>query len=143
MALKQIDHGTKEYDQMIALRYEVLRRPLGLQFDPADLAKEQSDILIACIDDDEMLGCCVLTPQDPETVRLRQMAVPDKLHGKGIGASIIGFAETLARDKGYRCVTMHARDSAMGFYSKFGYRIKGDQFNEVTLPHHIMEKKLL
>lgn len=143
MALKQIDHGTAEYIQMIELREMVLRRPLGLSYSHDELAREKDDILIVCTDDGEMLGCCILTEIDKETVRLRQMAVPDKLHGKGIGASVIHFAENLAKDKGYRCVTMHSRDSAIGFYERFGYKIKGNQFKEVNLPHHIMEKKLL
>lgn len=143
MALKQIDHGTKEYEQMVQLRDNILRKPLGLSLSAEELEREREDILIACVDDGDMLGCCVLSQIDNETVRLRQMAVPDKLHGKGIGASIMSFAETLAKDKGYRCVTMHARDTAIGFYEKFGYKITGNQFREVNLPHHIMEKKLM
>jgi predicted N-acetyltransferase YhbS len=142
MAIKQIDHGTKEYLQMVNLRDNVLRRPLGLTFSHDELADEKDDTLIACMDDGEMLGCCILTALDSETVRLRQMAVPDKLHGKGIGASIMGFAENLARDKGYSFISMHARDAAIGFYEKFGYQVKGAQFIEVNLPHHIMEKGL-
>jgi GNAT superfamily N-acetyltransferase len=71
------------------------------------------------------------------------MAVADNLQGKGIGASIMIFAENLARDKGYRHMLMHARDSAIGFYEKFGYKIKGTPFTEVNLPHHVMEKELL
>ena len=143
MALKQIDHGTNEYLQMVQLREQVLRRPLGLTFSHDELIKEKDDILIACMDDGDMLGCCILTRIDNDTMRIRQMAVPDKLHGKGIGASIMNFAETLAKDKGCRTMTMHARDTAIGFYEKFGYRIKGNQFREVNLPHHIMEKKLM
>ena len=143
MALKQIDHGTPEYLQMVQLRDQVLRRPLGLSFSHDELIKEKDDILIACMDDGDMLGCCILTKIDNDTMRIRQMAVPDKLHGKGIGASIMSFAETLAKDKGYRTMTMHARDTAIGFYEKFGYKIKGQQFREVNLPHHIMEKKLM
>lgn len=143
MALKQIDYGTKEYKQMVQLRETVLRKPLGLSYSKEELEKESDDTLIACMDDDDMLGCCILSKIDEETIRLRQMAVPDKLHGKGIGASIMNFAEVLAKDKGYRCMTMHARDSAIGFYEKFGYAIKGSQFREVNLPHHIMEKKLM
>ena len=143
MALKQIDHGTNEYLQMVQLRDQVLRRPLGLSFSHDELAREKDDILIACMDDGDMLGCCILTRIDNDTMRIRQMAVPDKLHGKGIGASIMSFAETLAKDKGYRTMTMHARDTAIGFYEKFGYKIKGQQFREVNLPHHIMEKRLM
>jgi predicted GNAT family N-acyltransferase len=142
MALKQIDHGSKEYLQMVNLRDNVLRRPLGLTFSHDELAAEKEEILIACTDDEDMLGCCMLVKMDNETVRLRQMAVAPNLHGKGIGASIISFAENLARDKGFKTMTMHARDTAIGFYEKFGYHIKGHQFIEVNVPHHVMEKQL-
>lgn len=142
MGLKQIDHGSKEYERMIQLRHLILRLPLGLCFSKEELEKEKNNILIASFDDDEMLGCCMLTPIDSTTLQLRQMAVPDKLQGKGIGASIMSFAENLARDKGYNKMIMHARDTAIGFYEKFGYKIKGNAFNEVNLTHHVMEKKL-
>ena len=142
MALKQIDHGTPEYLKMVNLRDVVLRRPLGLTFDHDELIAEKDDILIACMDDNEILGCCILEEVNNLTIRLRQMAVPDNLHNRGIGSSIINFAENMARDKGYKLMTMHARDSAIGFYEKFGFLIKGSQFKEVNLPHHVMEKNL-
>jgi N-acetylglutamate synthase-like GNAT family acetyltransferase len=121
----------------------VLRRPLGLTFSHDELLKEKDEILIVCMDDGDMLGCCMLVKIDEVTVRLRQMAVAPNLHGKGIGASIINFAENLAKDKGYKTVTMHARDTAIGFYEKFGYNIKGNQFIEVNVHHHVMEKQLV
>jgi len=70
------------------------------------------------------------------------MAVLKNMQGKGIGESMVTFAENLARDKGYKTLTMHARDSAIGFYEKYGYKVVGDQFIEINIPHHIMEKKL-
>lgn len=142
MGLKQIDHGSPEYKQMVKLRYNILRQPLGLGFTSDELEKEKNDILIAAFDDDDMLGCCMLVPVDNNTLRVRQMAVNNNLQGKGIGASIMAFAENLARDKGYSKLIMHARDSAIGFYEKFGYKVTGDSFVEVKLPHHVMEKKL-
>lgn len=143
MALKQLVHGSPEYRQMIQLRYEILRKPLGLDFKDEDLEKEKDDILIGVFDDDEMQACCVLTRTDAQTVRLRQMAVSKKLQGKGIGATLMNFAENLARDYGYKKLTMHARKVAMGFYEKQGYKAVGDEFMEVTIPHYIMEKKLV
>ena len=125
---------------MIQLRETVLRRPLGLTYSHDELAAEKDDILIACTDDDEMLGCCILTKINNDTIRLRQMAVPDKLHGKGIGASIINFAENLAKDKGYRCITMHSRDTAIGFYEHYCYKINGTPVQEVTLQHHVLDR---
>jgi hypothetical protein len=32
MGIKQIDHGTVQYAQMVELRSEVLRKPIGLDF---------------------------------------------------------------------------------------------------------------
>ena len=61
MGLKQIYHGSKEYQQMVQLRMEILRKPLGLSFTKEELAKEANDILIAAFDEDEILGCCILT----------------------------------------------------------------------------------
>ncbi len=142
MGLKQIDHGTDAYRQMVSLRHQILRQPLGLTFNEEDLAREKDDILIASLDDDEMLGCCILTRVNDDTVRLRQMAVPGNLQGKGIGAAILSFAENLARDKGYKKMMMHARDTAIGFYERAGYKIEGDMFMEVSIPHHIMVKRL-
>jgi hypothetical protein len=57
MGLKQIDHGSAEYIQMVALRNEILRKPLGLDFSEEELANEKHDTLIAAFDEDEMVGC--------------------------------------------------------------------------------------
>ena len=142
MALKQIDHGSKEYKQMVALRMEILRKPLGLSFTEEELAKEKEDILIGAFDEDKILACCLLTKVDNATIKLRQMAVQNNLQGKGIGASMMSFAETVARDKGYRKLMMHARNTAIGFYEKFDFKVKGAEFIEVNVPHHVMEKRL-
>jgi predicted GNAT family N-acyltransferase len=142
MALKQIDHGTKEYQQMVKLRYDILRQPLGLSFTTDELAREKEDILIGAFDEDEMLACCMLTRADQKSLRLRQMAVQNNQQGKGIGASMMNFAEILARDKGFKKLIMHARETAVGFYEKLGYKVVGDKFIEVTIPHYIMEKSL-
>lgn len=142
MALKIIDHGTTEYHQMVKLRDDILRRPLGLTFTPEELESEKDNMLIAAFEEEQMLGCCMLVEEQPGTVRLRQMAVLNDLQGKGIGRALMNFAENIARDRGYKIVRMHARSHAVGFYEKVGYRIQGDQFVEVTIPHYVMEKKL-
>lgn len=142
MALRIIDYGTKEYQQMVNLRIEILRKPLGLSFDPKDLEKEKEDVLMGAFEDDRMLGCCLLTRMDQHTMRLRQMAVPNSMQGKGIGRALMIFAENIARDLGYRKLCMHARVTALGFYEKLGYTTNGEEFIEVTIPHYIMEKAL-
>jgi ribosomal protein S18 acetylase RimI-like enzyme len=143
MALKIIDHGSREYQQMVQLRNDILRKPLKLTLTPEELAKEKDEILIGAFEEEKMLGCCMLITVDPSTVRLRQMAVLNNLQGKGIGRALMQFAENIARDRGYRKIIMHARKSAAGFYEKLGYQVCSDEFEEVTLPHYEMEKKLV
>jgi predicted GNAT family N-acyltransferase len=142
MALKILDHGTPEYRQMVKLREDILRRPLGMSFSADELDKEKDHLLMAAYEDDQMLGCCMLVEEEPGTVRLRQMAVVNDLQGKGIGKALMQFAENLARDRGFRKITMHARKNAIGFYEKMGYRKIGEEFQEITIPHYLMEKDL-
>lgn len=143
MPLKIIDHNSPEYRQMVELRRQILRKPLGLDFTNEELNDEKDNILIGSFEEDEMLGCCMLLQVAPDTVQLRQMAVKPGLQGKGIGRVLMQFAENIARDRGNKKMIMHARKSAEGFYEKLGYRIMGDEFKEVTIPHHEMVKSLV
>jgi N-acetylglutamate synthase-like GNAT family acetyltransferase len=142
MALKILDYGSPEYHQMVKLRDELLRKPLGLTFTREELEKEKENMLIGAFEDDKMLGCCMLVEEKPDTVRLRQMAVLNDLQGKGIGRVLMGFAENLARDRGYKKISMHARKNTVMFFEKMGYKTVGNEFVEITIPHYIMEKNL-
>jgi len=143
MAIKIIDHGSKEYDQMIELRKSVLRKPLGLTYSTEDLERDKNDLLIGAFEEDDILACCILTPKEPGTFQLRQMAVDQKMQRNGVGAAIMHFAENLAKDAGGKEVMMHARKTAMGFYEKLGYAAVGDEFSEVGIPHVEMKKNLI
>lgn len=127
---------------MVQLRNDVLRKPLGLKFTEDELEKEKDNLLIGAYEDDDLLACCMLVEELPGTIRLRQMAVLNDLQGKGIGKALMQFAENLARDRGYKRITMHARKNALGFYEKMGYKRVGKEFKEITIPHYIMEKEL-
>ncbi len=141
MALKIIDHNSVEYQQMVKLRDDILRKPLGLCLSKDELEIEKEHLLIAAYEDEKMMGCCMLV-EEGKTVRLRQMAVLNDLQGKGIGKALMQFAENLARDRGYTKITMHARKPAIGFYEKMGYTTMGEEFLELSIPHYNMEKKL-
>jgi predicted N-acetyltransferase YhbS len=140
--IKLIPYGTDAWKEMVALRDEVLRRPLGLVFTEGDLNREAYDLMIGAYEDDQLIGCCILTPADVQTVQLRQMAVKPEQQSKGLGRRIVAFSEELARSRGYRRLILHARDGAVPFYEKCGYEVVGEAFVEVTIPHRHMEKAL-
>lgn len=142
MALKMIQYGSKEYEQMVALRHQMLRKPLGLDFTPDELTTEKENILLGCFDDDVLEGCCMLVQQSTDKVRLRQMAVLSGLQGKGIGRVLMLFAENVARDKRFQKISMHARLNTIHFFEKLGYHVVGEPFTELTIQHVVMEKDL-
>lgn len=142
MHIQVIEHGTPAYEKMIHLRISVLLNPIGVPASYINPEKEADDILIGAFEQEDIIGCCVLTKVDEYTVQLRQMAVDTLAQGTGIGAGIVDFAETTAKEKGFNILMMHARDAVIPFYEKCGYQIADDGFTEVGIPHHKMEKQL-
>ena len=143
MIFKLATYGSKEYSEMVELRYQILRKPLGLDFSEEYLSKQKSDYLCVCEEDTKTIGACILTPIDNNIIQLRQMAVADNYQSKGIGKMLITFAEQTATDNGFNKITLHARKTAVPFYEKLGYSIVGDEFTEVDIPHYEMEKSFI
>jgi ribosomal protein S18 acetylase RimI-like enzyme len=142
LVISEIRHGSAAYRASVALRQEILRKPLGLDFTERELEQERSDYHLVCQEDGELVGCLVLVPQGGSEVRMRQVAVTPRAQGRGIGRALTEFAEDFARRRGFSRVTLHARVTAVPFYEKLGYERVGDQFEAVTIPHWSMEKRL-
>ncbi|MGX5818477.1 GNAT family N-acetyltransferase [Chitinophaga lutea] len=140
--IRIIEYGSCDYRSMVALRDEVLRKPLGLSFSDDYLQQELNDVLIGYFEDDRLAGCCILTPLSGKTVQLRQMAVSPAFQRGGIGHKLLVFAEGKARDAGFSELMLHARKEAVPFYLKSGYSARGDAFIEVGIPHLEMFKEL-
>lgn len=143
MNVRIIQHNSKEYEQMVHLRITELLEPIGVPDSYIDRKQEQHDIFIGAFENEALVGCCVLTPRDNAVIQLRQMAVRTDCRGKGIGAAIIEFAETVAKENQFSVLMMHARDPVIDFYEKCGYTVEGDQFFEVGIGHHKMRKQLI
>jgi len=73
---------------------------------------------------------------------MRQVAVRHDLQGKGIGRALVRESERLAIDRGFTVMTLNARLSALPFYERLGYTTVGPEFQEVTIPHRRMEKRM-
>jgi len=137
-----ISYGSEEYRAMCKLRDDVLRKPIGLRLTEAEILRDKNDILLVCIQNEDALACCILTEINSDTVQLRQMAVAAPYQQKGLGKTLLRFAEKTAKEKHYSAIRMHARQTATGFYQKSGYTVVGDGFTEVGIPHYEMEKSI-
>lgn len=141
-SILEITHGTPVYHEMVALREEVLRKPLGLRFSQQDIAGEKGDIHLAAFLGGELVGTVLLRPESDKVCRLRQMAVRVDLRRQGVGRRLVERAERLLAARDYRAVTLHAREAAVPFYEALGYVAVGEPFTEVTIPHVAMQKVL-
>jgi predicted GNAT family N-acyltransferase len=135
-----LPHGSPAYEETVALRDDILRKPLGLTFTAEQLGAESSDMHLACYDDGQLVGCLILTPADHGAVKMRQVAVAADRQGKGIGRAMVERSEEIAREHGFTEMVLHARETAVPFYEALGYDRVGERFEEVTIPHWKMRK---
>ncbi|OQW51126.1 MAG: hypothetical protein A4S09_10520 [Proteobacteria bacterium SG_bin7] len=137
-----IEMGSKQYEDEMKLRTEVLRKPLGLSYSAEDLIKEIDDIHLGAFIKNELVGCLLLRPQLYGVMKMRQVAVAEKFQGKKVGTKLVKFAEVLAKKMGYAKFELHSRESSITFYKALGYEAYGEIFEEVMIPHQKMCKQL-
>ena len=140
---REIKYGSPEYDATVALRDEVLRRPLGLLFNENQLNEESLEYHLACYRDDRLVACLVLSLRTSTTIRMRQVAVAPDCQRQGIGSVLVRFAEKFAWAHGYTEIMAHARESALPFYLKLGYAPVGPRFTEIGISHVEVQKRLV
>lgn len=73
---------------------------------------------------------------------MRYVAVRNNIQNSGVGSKMLAFFEKIAKEKGFKSVYCHARDSAINFYTKNGYQVESEMFEQVTIPHIKMRKIL-
>ena len=143
ITIKEIEFNSSDYKRAVTIREEILRSPLGLSFSKEELEREASDIHIAGFSDETMIGTLVLSPQNDETIRMRQVAVHSGYQKMGYGKQLVEFSENFAVKKGYKKMILHSREDVIPFYTKLGYSVFGDRFESVSLPHFCMERQLV
>jgi N-acetylglutamate synthase-like GNAT family acetyltransferase len=142
ISFQLIRHNSREYEEEIALRDEVLRKPLGLAYTQDQLEQEKDSYHLACRLGKALVACVILKPISDDLMQMRQFAVRSEYQGQGYGRQLAKYAEDFARQKGVKEIYLHSREIALSFYEKLGYRKEGEPFTEVTLPHRRMRKNL-
>lgn len=123
---EEVAFGTDAYKKLLELRYEVLRKPIGMELREKDIALDHEEYHVAAFNQNHVIGCALLKPIDANTIRLRQVAIADTHQGQGIGAKLVTFAEKIAVQKGYKTIETKARKTAQKFYEKLGYMFLED-----------------
>lgn len=137
-----IEHGSKEYEEVVKLRKEVLRSPLGLEYTQAELAVEAEQLHFAGYAGCDPVACAVLQWITPHVAKMRQVAIRPDLQRQGVGCRLVKAFEKEAAQRGANKIILHARQAAIPFYRGLDYEVTGAVFEEIGLLHQQMYKSL-
>jgi GNAT superfamily N-acetyltransferase len=133
-----------DYNDYYRIRYEILRKPWN---QPEKSTKDDTESTSVHLLAKDESGIPVATGRmqfnSDEEAQIRSMAVIDVYQGKGIGGLLINHLEKIAREKKIRRIILDARENAVQFYLRNGYRIVEPSyllFGEIK--HFKMQKDL-
>ena len=140
---REAAHLSQDFWQAVALRQQELREPLGLSLSVAEVLAEippQRHFVLSELG--TVIGCAVAVPVDEHLSKIRQVTITSSLQGCGLGRRLMEGVETTLRASGCRQIHLHARLVVREFYERLGYAVIGPSFEEIGLPHVLMEKRL-
>jgi len=132
--------------EILGLRMAVLRDGTPSQNPRYPEDDDADSVHLAALRHDEVIATSTWLPRpwpseptSPAT-QLRGMAVAKELQSSGVGGVLLLAGIDRARESGSRFVWARARDTAIRFYEKHGFRVVGDQFiDEATgVGHHLV-----
>jgi len=134
---------TEEWNNYYAVRYLTLRKPWNQPLGSERDDDEQQAVHAAAFAGNQIVGVARLQFLSADKGQIRYMGVLPDFGKTGIGSKLLKYLETLAKEKGGRTIVLNARDYALPFYEKNGYRIKEKSYllwDEIQ--HYLMEKTL-
>ena len=117
----------EEFKAYYALRYKVLREPLGQPHGSEKDDYEPISIHFTAVDDQkgEIVGAVKLFEKEPGVGQYSHIAVAEAYQHQGVGRQLIQAVEQKARELGFKKLGTLTRLTATGFYERCGYRAVG------------------
>lgn len=132
-----------DYEKYYELRWTILRHPWGQAKGSEKDKLEQQAIHRMVKHKSEVLAVGRLHRVDEVSGQIRYMAVNPKYKNKGLGSAILQSLEQAAADANIKSLFLHARENAVAFYEKHGYKIeKASHLLYGDIQHYLMKKKL-
>jgi len=116
----------EDFEEYYDLRWRILRKPWNQPKGTQRDEHENRAIHIMARANDKVVGVGRAHFNSGEEAQIRYMAVETEYQGKGIGSAVLRELERRAREKGARYVVVNARENAIEFYEKSGYKIIGE-----------------
>lgn len=135
-------NSEKEFDEYFTFRWELLRKPLGLERGSEQDELEHSAFHLAAFKNENIIAVGRLQIEQDNTARIRYMAVDSAFRKQGVGSSMLNELEKFAITNHIESCWLYARKTAASFYIKNDYIIHGEAITELTSPHLRMQKCL-
>jgi len=137
-------NNKNDLDNYFHFRWLYLRKPLGASFKSCKDDLESKSHHIMAISNQEIIGVGRIHKIPKSIFQIRYMAVSKEKRGLGIGSRIIKHLESIAVNEGATKIILHAREKALQFYSKNGYKkIKKTHKIMGEIQHYLMEKYII
>jgi len=133
----------EDFEKYYELRWRILRKPWNQPRGSERDNDEDTSFHFMAIENNKALGVARLQFINETTAQLRYMAVDKKSEGYGIGRSIIEEIETYLRNNNIHSIMLHARENAVGFYEKLGFKIEEKSYLLLDcIQHYKMTKEI-
>jgi predicted GNAT family N-acyltransferase len=86
----------------------------------------------------DVVATARLLPSESGTGVIGRVAVMPAFRGRHAGFAVMRALMAAARRRGDHRVSLHAQQSAQGFYQRLGFEVLGEPFDEVGIPHVTM-----
>jgi predicted GNAT family N-acyltransferase len=137
---KKIEFDSIDYWKIVMLRERILRLPLNLRFSWEELMREKENLNFGIEHENKWIATTQFI-KEGRKFKMRQVAVDKKWQSKKVGSYLLESAEGYISKYDPEMIYCHARDTAVDFYINNGYKVIGEMFIEVNIPHYLMEKK--
>jgi predicted GNAT family N-acyltransferase len=132
-----------DFEQYFQLRWKILRKPWHQKKGTEQDNDEKTSYHLMAIENNTVLGVARLQLITQNKAQLRYMAVENTHSGLGIGKAIVQSMENYALNNNIHSIMLHARENAVGFYEKLGYKIIEKSYLLFdSIQHYEMKKEL-
>jgi GNAT superfamily N-acetyltransferase len=106
-----------------------------------ELEEDRDGIHFGAFKDNKLVAVVSLF-QKGDDFQFRKLAVDPEVQKIGVGTALLNYINDYATINGGKRIWCNARSTAIGFYLKARFKLKGQQFSKNGFDYEIMEKAI-
>ena len=135
--------NTSEWSQYYQIRWEILRKPLGLKEGTERDDLENQAIHRIIKDDNRIVAVGRFHFKDNGSAQIRYMAVLESFRKKGFGKLLVDEFMKISKENKITKTILYSRASVVKFYEKLGFDIIEKAHSLESVQHFLMEKIII